>query len=439
MFDKIPVFPLDTPALRPLELTPVRVQGQNMIMVRDPIGLIEGAALLVPDPLLILFLELADGKTTLGEMAQKATMMTGQILPQGLFDSLTKQLDDALLLQSEKFRAALQKKYDDFLNSPTRPYKVFQTNGKDRLAMLKELGDEFRRHKMSSLSPPQSLELPLGGVNAILSPHIDYQRGGELYAWAYKALKEYGNGARTFIVLGTNHRPTQNRFIGTKKNFDTPFGVVETDAVLVDEIAAACGGDFFREEYTHADEHTIELQAVYLKQIFGDTPIKIVPILVGTFDDLLEQEGSPVANDEEIARFTKALRQVMDKHGDNVALIGGVDFSHCGTEFGDEQDNDEKRANEIAQGDRQILDALETGDPDKFFDAFRPTMNVNKVCSVGTIYCVLDAMRGRGTPKVLKYNQANSSDKTCLVSFASVAFVKNGMEVKPKSRIILLS
>ncbi len=129
----------------------------------------------------------------------------------------------------------------------------------------------------------------------------------------------------------------------------------------------------------------------------------------------------------------------MDKHGDNVALIGGVDFSHCGTEFGDEQDNDEKRANEIAQGDRLILDALETGDPDKFFDAFRPTMNVNKVCSVGTIYCVLDAMRGRGTPKVLKYNQANSSDKTCLVSFASVAFVKNGMEVKPKSRIILLS
>ena len=439
LFDNIPVYPLDKPALRAVEMMPVRVQGQNMILVRDPAGVIEGAALLVPDPLLLFFFQMADGRTTLGEMAQKATMSSGQIIPAGMFESMTKQLDDALLLQSEKFRAALIKKYEDFMNSPTRPHRVMQAQGADRLAMLKQLGDEFRRHRMSSISPPETMDLPAGGVTAILSPHIDYQRGGEIYAWAYRALKEYGNGARTFIILGTNHRQTQNRFIGTRKDFDTPFGIVETDRALVDEIAAAYGDDFFREEYVHADEHTIELQAIYLKQIFADTPIKIVPILVGSFDDLLETPGSPVAQDEEIARFSKALRDVLDKRGDEVALIGGVDFSHCGPEFGDEQPNDEARTKEIEAHDQAALAAIESGDPDKFFDVYREQLNEFKVCSIGTIYCVLDAMRDRAAVKVLKYNQANSTDKNCLVSFASVAFIKKGFEAKPKSRIILLN
>ncbi|MEO8376770.1 MAG: AmmeMemoRadiSam system protein B, partial [Candidatus Sumerlaeota bacterium] len=299
--------------------------------------------------------------------------------------------------------------------------------------------DEFRRHRMSSISPPETMDLPSGSVNAILCPHIDYQRGGEIYSWAYKALKEYGTGARTFIVLGTNHRHTQNRFIGTRKNFDTPFGVVETEQGLMNEIAAAYGDDFFREEYVHADEHTIELQAVYLKQIFGDTNIKIVPILVGSFDDLLETPGSPPSQDEEISKFTNILRGILDKYGDTVALIGGVDLSHCGPEFGDEEVNDDARVKLIEQRDQAALAAVEAGDPDKFFDVYREDMNSFKVCSIGTIYCVLDAMRGRGTPKLLKYNQANSTDKNCLVSFASVAFVKAGMESKPKSRIILLN
>jgi len=48
-------------------------------------------------------------------------------------------------------------------------------------------------------------------------------------------------------------------------------------------------------------------------------------------------------------------------------------------------------------------------------------------------------MKGRGTSRVLNYQQANSEDRACLVSFASVAFLKEGAAEKPTSRIILLS
>jgi len=177
MSQQIPVFPLETPAMRQVEIVPVRMRDREMLMVRDPMGLIEGAALLVPDPILLIFLQMADGKTTTGEMAQKATLMSGQIIPSGIFDAVAKQLDEALLLQSATFAAALEKRFEDFRLSSTRPSKMFKAEGMDRLKMLKELGDEFRRHKMSAISPPQQMDLARGSVRGVLAPHIDYMRG----------------------------------------------------------------------------------------------------------------------------------------------------------------------------------------------------------------------------------------------------------------------
>lgn len=440
MFDNIEIFPLDRPAIRALEIMPVRTRQGEFLMVRDPVGLIEGAALLVPDPILLVFLQLADGNTSLGEMASKVTEATGQILPAGLFESLVKQLDEALLLQSERFVAALKDKYQKFMDSPTRAFRVFGVSqpGTDRLKMLKDLGDEFRRHKMSAISPPQTLDLPPSSVTAILAPHIDYQRGGEAYAWAYKALKDHGTAARTYIILGTCHRPTQNRFIATKKNYDTPFGLLETNGAMVDEIAAEYGGELFLDEYAHAEEHTIELNATYLRQTFQDRDIKIVPILVGSFEDYLMTDDAP-AKDDDVQRFCAALKKIVEKYGDDVAIIGGVDFSHCGPEFGDEQLNEPARTKEIEEGDRRSIAAIEKADPEAFVEVFRPDQNERKVCSIGTMYCVLKAMQGKATPKLLAYQQANSTDKATLVSFAAFAFVKAGLEVKPKSKIILLS
>lgn len=438
MFESIQTFPLDKPALRALEIIPVQAEGRRLLMVRDPLGVIEGGALLVPDPLLLIFMQMADGNTTLDEMSTKIAEASGQILPSGLLDRMVEQLDEALLLQSDRFLEALKKRYEEYMNSPNRPYKTFAANGTDRLKMMKDLGDEFRRHQMSPHSPPKELDLPTSGVTAILSPHIDYQRGGESYAWAYKALREHGTGARTFIILGTSHRPASHRYIATRKNYNTPLGLLETDQELLSELEAEFGGELFRDEFLHADEHTVELQAVYLRKVFGDEPIRIVPILVDGFSDILMAQASP-DDDPDIAKFCDALRTVLDRHGDSVALIGGVDFSHCGPEFGHEELNEPEREKEIESGDRAALEAVENLDPEAFFEHFRPDMNARNVCSIGAIYTVLRTLKGRAKANVLHYQQANSSDKACLVSFASVAFTKPNLEAEKKPKIILVS
>lgn len=436
MFENIPVFPIEHPALRPLEFIPVMHQEQTLLMVRDPHGVIEGAAVLVPDPLLLVFLEMADGQTELSEMASKVTEASGQIIPVGMFESMAKQLDEAYMLQSERFVEALKQKYEEYMESPTRPYKVFQAPNGDRLKMMKDLGDEMRRHTMSPTSPPKNLDIPKGSVVGILSPHIDYSRGGEAYAWAYKALKEYGTGASRFIVLGTSHRPTETRFIATAKDYETPFGTVETDKELLKELEEAFGGSLSEEEYAHADEHTVELQATYLKYTYGDTPIKMVPILVGGFEELLGTEMQP-RQIGEVDKFCNALKTVLDKYGDDVAIIGGVDFSHCGAEFGHEEPNGEDRVKEIEACDKKTLDFIEKGDPDAFFKQFEENMNATNMCSIAPIYVVMEALRDRGKPTTLTYQQANNTEKTNLVSFASVAFVKNGAKKEDKPRIIL--
>lgn len=439
MFESVPVFPLTTPALRPVELVPVQAQGRTLLLVRDPAGVIEGTALIVPDPLLLVFMEMADGRTPCSEMARRVTQATGQILSAGTFESLVKQLDEALLLQSERFRDALVRKYEAYLHSPVRPSTVFREGGQDRLALIKALADELRRHRAGAFAPPAHLDLPPNSVVAILSPHIDYGRGGQTYAWSYKALREYGPPVRTCVVLGTCHRPTSHLFVATRKDFETPLGTVETDTEVLDALDVAYGGELYQDEYAHAGEHAIELQAIYLRHVFGDgQPPKIVPILVGSFDELLANNASPREHPE-IGAFCGALRTVLDERDGAVAIIGGVDLSHCGPQFGDEQLNDPDREREIEAGDRAALAALESGDPDAFFDSFRQGENPRKVCSIAAIYCVMEAMRGRATPRVLSYRQSNSEDRTCLVSYASVAFVRDTPGHAAGGRLVIVS
>ena len=85
---------------------------------------------------------------------------------------------------------------------------------------------------------------------------------------------------------------------------------------------------------------------------------------------------------------------------------------------------DATRQQEIEACDRRVLAALEAGDPEAFFEAFREDLNAQNVCSIAPIYCVMEAMRDRAKPRVLHYAANNSTDGSCLVSFAAAAFVQ---------------
>ncbi len=426
-----PVYPLETPAVRTVEIVPVMQHGQQLLLIQDPLGIIDGVLALVPDPVLMILLQTANGERTVAEIAEIARDVTGLIITADKVRNIVRELDEVSLLLSESLIEKLDERKQKYRNMPMRESIVF--NSDDRLLLIKQLTDEFERHRYGKNSPPSQLNLP-SVVRAVLSPHIDYARGGETYAWAYKAIAEH-TMATTFIILGTLHRPSTHFFIATDKNFRTPLGTVEIDHDMLNELKREFQGELFTDEYLHAHEHTIELQVMYLQQALKVRKFKILPILVGSFEEFLHVDP-PIypSDDSEVTKFIETLKTLMQRHGERVVLIGGVDFSHCGPEFGDDELNHTEREEEIRYQDNAMLEAIEEVNPKKFFDSFRPTMNQQKVCSISPIYCVLAALEGEHKGTTLKYQQANSQDRQCLVSFASVAFTPK----EQKKKIILL-
>jgi AmmeMemoRadiSam system protein B len=74
----------------------------------------------------------------------------------------------------------------------------------------------------------------------LLSPHIDYGRGGAVYAHAWKRAAQAVREAELVILLGTDHYGL-DLFTLTRQSYATPYGVLPTDTS-----AGGSAGDCYR-------------------------------------------------------------------------------------------------------------------------------------------------------------------------------------------------
>src|SRR5262249_37063654 len=146
-----------------------------------------------------------------------------------------------------------------------------------------------------------------GRLRGILSPHIDFHRGGPVYTWSYRELVEQSD-ADTFVILGVAHHFCRNRFALTRKNFETPLGLALTDRGYVDRLASSSVEHLFDYERAHRSEHSIKFQVVSLHYLLASRrKFTIVPILVGSFYDLMDDGKDPMEA-AEVRQFVEALR-----------------------------------------------------------------------------------------------------------------------------------
>jgi AmmeMemoRadiSam system protein B len=261
---------------------------------------------------------------------------------------------------------------------------------------------------------------PTSRLRGILSPHIDFHRGGSVYTWSYKELVENSH-ADTFIVLGVAHQYCRRRFVLTSKDFDTPLGLVPTDRSYVDRIVSLTGREFFDDELSHRTEHSIEFQVVFLQYLLGGRrDFSIVPILVGSFHDLMDRGVDPI-DDPDVKRFIEALRLAESSSNKRIAYIGGIDLCHVGPEFGDPKSVDAGLQEQVQAFDDQMLDRAAAGDPAGWFRTAAGVENRYRVCGLAATYTMLHAI-GPAQGRLLKYKQALDDRRTCCVSFASMVF-----------------
>ena len=387
-----------------------------MVCLRDPSGVTE-AVLTVPRalaPILALF----DGTRSLVDVQAEIMRQTGELVLRSQLESMLDVLDRNLFLEGPRLDAERARQQTAFLGSPTRPAFLAGRSYPDGAGELADaLAGYFEAPAgPGAIGPPRQVR-----SRALVAPHIDFNRGGPTYAWAYRTLAE-ALDVDCVVILGTAHAGLDGHaFAATAKAFDTPFGPAEVDRDVLDAVVRRVPDDLFAAELAHRNEHSVEFQAVwlrYLAQRVGRGECRIVPLLTSFAHECLLGGQSP-AGQPEVERVLDALRDAMAAVPRRYCIVAGADLAHVGSRFGDAWRVGGAELARVEADDRALLDQVAAGDAEGFFAEAMRQQDRNRICGLSPIYGLLRLGAG-GAGRLLHYGQWPDPEGT--VTFASVSF-----------------
>jgi AmmeMemoRadiSam system protein B len=407
---------MDYPKLRGVEAFPVTVSGGKALCLRDPTGLSEKLTFIPYDAFFVV--SLFDGKHSVLDIKAAYMRKFGQMLFSEDLDRIIDQLDENLLLESDRFEAFKRERTEAFKRSPVRKPahagKSYETNAEELAKRISAFFDAPDGAGKPAAAPREAT------LRAIIAPHIDFNRGGPCFSWAYKEVAER-SGATLFVILGTAHVPTSAPFVLTKKDFETPFGIVRTDAAFVDSLQQGSDLDFFHDEFAHKMEHSVEFQVAFLHYLFaGKKDFRIVPILCGSLNECIEKGTSP-EDLPAVSHFVASLKRALISASGEALVIAGADLAHIGLRFGDQAAPSKTFLREIEGKDREMLAFAEDVDALGFFGYVQREGDHRRICGLPSIYALLastDASRG----ELLSYQQSSDDGSGSTVTFASMGF-----------------
>jgi hypothetical protein len=401
--------------LRPVEAFPVDLGGREVICLRDPSHLTEGVVFVPREALFIL--ARLDGRHAILDIQEAYTRHYGQLLYSESIKALIAELDEHLLLENERFQTHKQLLLEAFRNSPVRrAAHAGSAYEADPDALAGQLAGYFTLPAAAGSAGVTAIDRPVQGI---LSPHIDPRRGGPCFARAYDAIRQVT--ADLFIIFGTAHQPTVVPFPLTLKDYETPFGVVETDKAFVRALARHYPTVLLADEFAHRSEHSIEFQVLFLQYVLGPArKFRIVPILVGSFHECVERQMNP-ADMVHVADFIRALREVTSDRAEPVCYIVGGDLAHVGAKFGDQERLTPAFLEQVAREDHALLTAAARMDAEGFFRVIAEHQDRRRICGLAPTYMLLSTMPATAGA-VLQYDQAVEPATQSMVSYASMAF-----------------
>jgi AmmeMemoRadiSam system protein B len=399
-----------------LDAFPVEQDGERLIALRDPGGFTDQVAVF---PLRLLDLvSLFDGEHSVSEIRQILRVRHGEAPTTEQIAGLIESLDEGGFLESERFEARRHALEESFRQSAVRLAAHAGGAYAGEAAALTAQIDGFFTHPEGPGAPErvvtQGTSSPLRGL---IAPHIDFHRGGPVYAWAYRPLLERSD-ADLFVILGTCHAGMPDPFAITLKPYATPLGIVPTDREFCERLGRRYGADLLRSEAAHRSEHSIEFQAVMLRHVLGARAFTIVPVLASYLHEAVWTRGDP-ERDPRVPRFIDALLETMAASRRKVCVIAGVDLAHVGPRFGDPEPNTDEFLAAVQAADLDMMEAVTAGDPTAFFASVVHDGDRRRVCGLSPIYTFLRSLPGaRG--RLARYRQW--PDPQGAVSFCAATF-----------------
>ena len=333
-----------------------------------------------------------DGEHTLAEIQELASRDAGAAVPLEPIRQLAVALDGALFLEGPRFRARASA-------GMVRPPSCIGCYEADPRALHEQIEGLFAGPRGPGLPRPV---VPDGGLRAALLPHIDYRRGGATFAWGFKEVFERTT-ASLFVVIGTSHY-SPCRFTLTRKDFETPLGILPTDREWVDRLEEHFGDGLLEDEVAHLPEHSIELEVVFLQYYYATRrPIRMVPLLVGSFHDCVTSGTLPLRQPD-IARMVQALEQVERAAGEPVCYLISGDLAHIGPKFGDAGPVRSKFLAHSRAQDSALMSSAAAADAEAYFRVIAQEGDARRICGLPPTYTTLAAAAPR-RGRLLHYDQ----------------------------------
>ncbi|MFH1117811.1 MAG: AmmeMemoRadiSam system protein B [Pseudomonadota bacterium] len=407
----------DKPKLRSVE--PVRFvhQGRQLVGLKDPLKLTDRMLCFSVEALPVL--AMLDGNHSLPDIQADLSSRSGRLVFLDDIKEIVHTLDEAALLEGERFKEAFDRLVKEYRSLPFRPCSHAGTSySADPADLTGELRSYFENDGGPGLPDFFSDERrPVG----LIAPHIDIRAGGTCFARGYHALAS-GQPSDVYVILGTGHAGVEGMFTACTLDFQTPLGTVKTDRRFLELLGRELGRDPAGEEILHAAEHVVEFQVVFLQYLFaGRREFTIVPILCSLSHHIFEDRHRLVELRDRFHGFCRALKTACDEIGRSVCFVASADLDHIGPRYGDSFIPHKGTVAETLENDGRILRHLERLDVGSFVGDVARDNDSRRICGFSPITTMLhcmDATEG----SLLSLDYAQVDDRNSFVSFASMIF-----------------
>lgn len=367
----------EKPRLRQIDFQPVIYEQQQMWLIRDPMELSDYQLILTPElaQMLILF----DGSRDIEQIHIDFENQFGFPAGQELIENTLNKLDQAFLIDNERSRNFKQVQLEEYRAKGLRPASLA---GVGYPADPEELSETLAVYGQDDYLDSRGSWMGRG----IISPHIDYQRGGTVYSSVWRRAAAAIAAADLVLIFGTDHFGSAGSITLTQMPYATPYGLLPTDPDLIRALTDKIGPDLFEEELHHRKEHSIELSTVWLHHMRQENICPVVPILCGSYHHFVTNGHHPT-DDPKINKFIETLRT--QTAGKRVLAVASVDLAHVGPNFGDDFFMNSTRREALAKSDASLMEAIAHGDADRFYREVAAIEDQNRICGFSSIYLLL--------------------------------------------------
>lgn len=328
---------MDRPKLRRIERYPLSREGESLLVIRDPLDLVEPFAI---EARYAPVLDALDGTRTLAQVRQSLSMRGVVVVDAEDLAEFVDELAELGLLDDEGFRARWAEVHAAFeaaeVREPRRAGLLYPAEP-----------DELARWLAPALpprpGPPRSREGSLvaaepdaagyGSLDpkspiALIVPH----QPPPVVAGLLRPLLAKLPAPETWkviVILATDHAPGLLPFAATDKDPLTTLGPLRCHLPLVDELEQRVPW-LLREQIRHRSADAIEWTTLLLRAMWGDRCPPVLPILCGQ-TMLTRHEGREQA-DELLGALELLLGE--DTEAGRVLWWTAAELGHAGPAFG---------------------------------------------------------------------------------------------------------